>query len=137
MLLDEPTAHLDDLTEQIIADTVAELAAPPRSWWSRTARRCWPSPTAWSRCRPRPAADAPSPPAAPGAGARVRRRPGRAADRPAPSRRRPPSRTGRRAGRAPACWAGTVLGALASASGVALTATAGWLIVQASRTRRC
>lgn len=121
VLLDEPTAHLDELTEQIIADTVVELGrtsgvvvvthrpalvaladqvlvmAPPRG--HRTAA---PGGSAVASHRPvavRPATD-PTPAA------------------PAASRR--------------GLLASTVVGALASASGVALTATAGWLIVQAS-----
>ncbi|GAA2142873.1 thiol reductant ABC exporter subunit CydD [Nocardioides koreensis] len=119
VLLDEPSAHLDELTEQIIADAVVDLGrtsgvvvvthrpalveladqvlvmAPPRS------RR----------------GAAPALPDVP--------------DRPVPPRAttsEPPAPAATRRG----LLASTVVGALASAAGVALTATAGWLIVQAS-----
>ena len=121
VLLDEPSAHLDELTEQIIADAVVELGrtsgvvvvthrptlveladqvlvmAPPRS---------------------RRGAD-PADPAAPAApsGPHALPRP-TASDAPTATRR--------------GLLASTAVGALASAAGVALTATAGWLIVQAS-----
>lgn len=117
VLLDEPTAHLDELTEQVIADTVVELGrtsavvvvahrpalvaladhvvalAPPRV--AVSSPRTTPPGRGTAHRSPTPAAD----------------------DEPAP-------RLG--------LGASTVLGALASLAGVALTATAGWLIVQAS-----
>jgi ATP-binding cassette subfamily C protein CydCD len=112
-LLDEPTAHLDDLTEQVIADTIAGLGR--RSGVIVVAHR--PRLVALADRRLELAASPPAPapatrsvaPAAPVAADVA------------------PGGTGRRtvAGAA-------VIGALASASGVALTATAGWLIVQAS-----
>jgi len=125
VLLDEPTAHLDDLTEQIIADTVVELGrtsgvivvthrpalvevadqvlvmAPPRTKGPLARRPAE---------REHPVPDR-APPAGPT---------GLAQDSPV----EPATRSG--------LLASTVVGALASASGVALTATAGWLIVQAS-----
>ena len=119
VLLDEPTAHLDELTEQIIADTVVELGrtsgvvvvthrpllveladqvlvmAPPRV--RRSASLVTPG--------------------------------GGTGDRPAiPSAAPEPAPTASRRG----LLGSTLVGALASASGVALTATAGWLIVKAS-----
>ena len=128
MLLDEPTAHLDALTEQVIADTLVELGRDQRrSSWSPTGRP-------WS-----PLADQVAGPAA-GRSRPAARRPG---CRPRVARRR---RSGRPADDRRAAyrrgaawrWPRTLLGALASASGVALTATAGWLIVQASdAARRC
>ena len=124
VLLDEPSAHLDELTEQIIADAVVELGrtsgvvvvthrptlveladqvlvmAPPRS--RRGADSADPA--------------APAAPAAP-SGPHALPRP-TASDAPTATRR--------------GLLASTAVGALASAAGVALTATAGWLIVQAS-----
>ena len=115
VLLDEPTAHLDALTEQVIADTLVELGrdravvvvahrpalvaladhvVQPR----RHRRRCP------SARRDRRAGE----PAVVGRSARGSS-PARSRWAPAPS-----------------------LGALASAVRVALTATSGWLIVQAS-----
>ena len=116
VLLDEPTAHLDDRTERVIVETVRELGRTPRRRRRRApARAGRSSPTGSSRSRmprgrrcPRPCPAPPSPPASPAA-RRARRRPTRPG-----SPYRP------------------LLGGLASASGVALTATAGWLIVQAS-----
>ena len=113
VLLDEPTAHLDDLTEQVVADVVAELGR--RSAVIVVAHRpalvaladhvvALTTPTT----RPVPVAE-PTAQLAPA--------PNLPAE-PTPDRRLLP--------------AATVVGALASASGVALTATAGWLIVQAS-----
>ena len=125
VLLDEPTAHLDDLTEQIIADTVVELGRTSgvivvthRPALVELADQVLVMAT------PRPASVA------------ARRPDDRA--RPVPDRSEPPEPLGPTSGRpeAPASRSGllasTVIGALASASGVALTATAGWLIVQAS-----
>lgn len=112
VLLDEPTAHLDPLTERIVADTVQELGrtravvvVAHRPALIELADRV-------VRITPAPAAP-PAPAAAP-----------------SPARRatlEPAPETARRGLAVP-----TLLGGLASASGVALTATAGWLIVQAS-----
>ena len=41
MILDEPTAHLDALTEHVVADTLVELPATARSW-------SWPTGRPWS-----------------------------------------------------------------------------------------
>lgn len=117
VLLDEPTAHLDDLTEQVIADTIVALSR--RRGVVVVAHR------------PRlvDAADRVIDLAAPAVTAAPVRRPTvvRAAPLPAGPEPSVPGRAERRG-----LLGATVLGALASASGVALTATAGWLIVQAS-----
>ncbi|MGZ6754323.1 MAG: thiol reductant ABC exporter subunit CydD, partial [Nocardioides sp.] len=114
VLLDEPTAHLDELTERVVADTLVELA--------RTrgvvvvAHR-----PALVALADRVVALAP-PAAAPRAGgdhaAYVS-----GVGVPPPAEPEAPAR---------GLLLPTLLGGLASASGVALTATAGWLIVQAS-----
>lgn len=116
VLLDEPTAHLDALTEQIVADTVVELgrtravlvvAHRPAIVRLADAELVLPS------ARPAPRVVLPP---APGPTPRV----AVPAEHPAPPE--PPR----------SLVLSVVLGALAAASGVALTATAGWLIVQAS-----
>lgn len=117
VLLDEPTAHLDDLTEQVIADTIVALG-----------RRCSVVVVAH---RPRLVALADRvielPPPPPSALAPTPARPLRASPPvEEPTDVVPP--TGARR----TLVGAAVIGALASASGVALTATAGWLIVQAS-----
>ncbi|HJQ03845.1 MAG TPA: thiol reductant ABC exporter subunit CydD [Nocardioides sp.] len=118
VLLDEPTAHLDDLTEQVIADTLAALgrrcavvvvAHRPRLVELATTRIELPGPPPTERV---------GAPRATEHGVGCAGLP----DVPAPTRDR---------GRSALAGA-AVIGALASASGVALTATAGWLIVQAS-----
>ncbi|MFW6870330.1 thiol reductant ABC exporter subunit CydD [Nocardioides sp. CPCC 206347] len=125
VLLDEPTAHLDQLTEQVIADTIVALGR--RSGVIVVAHQ----PRLVALADHRIALPAPAPVLA---GAPVAR--AVSADMPASSVS-PPS--GLPTGTIPPLheertrFAGaTILGALASASGVALTATAGWLIVQAS-----
>lgn len=125
VLLDEPTAHLDDLTEQVIADTIVALGR--RSCVLVVAHRprlvdladlvvALPAPdgvAATGRVpHPTPAATRPSASAAAGA---------------VPAWEGADDASERRA-----LLGAVALGALASASGVALTATAGWLIVQAS-----
>lgn len=115
MLLDEPTAHLDEITERVITDTLVSLAE--RGAVVVVAHRTALSDVAENHiimgARPDRAV-APSSP--------------RSGDRLAPESSQaqlddlPDARFG----------LSTLLGALASASGVALTATAGWLIVQAS-----
>ena len=116
VLLDEPTAHLDEITEQVIADTVQDLGRShgvvvvahrralldlagtqvalhvPDPSVARTAPLVSPTPSSAVRTVPPPPA---------------------------------PQREG-------GLGFPALLGGLASASGVALTATAGWLIVQAS-----
>ncbi|HET6937347.1 MAG TPA: thiol reductant ABC exporter subunit CydD, partial [Nocardioides sp.] len=115
MLLDEPTAHLDELTEQVITDALVELGrrgavvvvAHKRALvdiadhrvelpapQARDSRIPIPHARSTAEVEPVPAADVVLPPAR--------------------------------------FAVSTLLSALASASGVALTATAGWLIVQAS-----
>ncbi|GAA1477662.1 hypothetical protein GCM10009623_21080 [Nocardioides aestuarii] len=113
VLLDEPTAHLDDLTEQVVADVVADLGR--RSAVVLVAHR--PALVELADHVVTLAAPAPVQPAVVTPSPRTA-----AAAEPwttAPGDRR-------------LLPAATVVGALASASGVALTATAGWLIVQAS-----
>lgn len=129
VLLDEPTAHLDDLTEQVIADTIVDLG--------RTS--------AVVVVAHRPAlvalADHLVELAAPSADrSAVDRQPPTTAERlrthrsPEPGRVRVPGTAEPADDPAPrgGLLVSTLLGALASLSGVALTATAGWLIVQAS-----
>jgi ATP-binding cassette subfamily C protein CydCD len=114
VLLDEPTAHLDDLTEQIIADTIVELGRT--AGVVVVAHR----PTLVALADHRIALETPelsNPPERP-----LRH-----------SAERPPTAGEPALPDRPVGFAvSTLLGALASASGVALTATAGWLIVQAS-----
>ena len=150
VLLDEPTAHLDPLTEQVVADTLVWLSAraavvvvahkpalvaladhvvtvpappvpvPPPAEGSEPQRR---SPGRSGACRDPRAGFRPAQPAAP---------PGRS------SLSRPPepvstsSTSGATRPRRGGLVGGAVLGALAAASGVALTATAGWLIARAA-----
>lgn len=115
VLLDEPTAHLDPGTEQVIADVVRELG--------RTS--------AVVVVAHRPALVAAAdrvvtlPAPAPYVAVRSTSSSRTAATRPVAPEVQPEAR--RRGLTLP-----TVLGGLASASGVALTATAGWLIVKAS-----
>ncbi|MDN4175387.1 thiol reductant ABC exporter subunit CydD [Nocardioides sp. SOB77] len=118
VLLDEPTAHLDELTEQVIVDTVAELGRT--SGVVVVAHR--PALLAVADHH----LEMSAPPAPPAAEVASRGRGGSAAG-PAPV-----AGTADEAEPAGSLWPATVIGALASASGVALTATAGWLIVQAS-----
>lgn len=119
VLLDEPTAHLDDLTEQVIADTILELGrdhgvvvVAHRPALVALADQVLPLDAPAGRATVAPAS--------------------RAADGPAPVRAQPAAQAADEAPARRGLLAGTLLGAVASASGVALTATAGWLIVQAS-----
>ena len=132
VLLDEPTAHLDELTEQVILDTVAELGRTSSvvvvahrpaivAIADTVLELAAPSPT------PTPTGHEERQPVPPGSGL-LTGRPGTtgpAADAEAMGDAEPATRS-------TSMWPSTLLGALASASGVALTATAGWLIVQAS-----
>lgn len=111
VLLDEPTAHLDPDTERVIAETVRDLGR--RSAVVVVAHR----PALVELADRVVTLPAPAPV--------VPVRPVSVAARPAPP---PDAAPGRRHGLA----LPTVLDGLASASGVALTATAGWLIVKAS-----
>src|SRR5262249_38756324 len=113
VLLDEPTAHLDPLTEHVVADTLVELArdravvvVAHRDALVRLADRVIEIPV------PRVEAPVAARPAA--------RRTTTAATM---TDEEPPARQ-------PRLVLPAVVGALASASGVALTATSGWLIVQ-------
>ncbi|WP_370195214.1 thiol reductant ABC exporter subunit CydD [Nocardioides sp.] len=119
VLLDEPTAHLDPVTTQVVADTLVALgrtravvvvAHDPAlvAVADREVRLARPV----ASHMPRPPRES-----GPPAGARA---PAQGHD----SERSAPRPTG--------LGLATVLGTLASLSGVALTATAGWLIVQAS-----
>ncbi|GAB3251298.1 thiol reductant ABC exporter subunit CydD [Nocardioides dilutus] len=113
MLLDEPTAHLDELTEQVITDTL--LALSRRGAVVVVAHR--PALVAVADHVLALPAPPPVPPQAVVPAATRTRRPEPTNTEPAPTI---------------GFGLATLLGGLASASGVALTATAGWLIVQAS-----
>lgn len=113
VLLDEPTAHLDALTEQVVADTVRELGQ------SRSVVVVAHRPALVALADEIVALPAPTVPEV-----RDATPTGAVAARPLEPDQGPERRRG--------LLGPTVLGGLASASGVALTATAGWLIVQAS-----
>jgi ATP-binding cassette subfamily C protein CydCD len=147
VLLDEPTAHLDAVTEQVVADTLTWLAA--RAAVVVVAHR--PSLVALADH----VVQVPAPPAVAAAeldrGAILVHDPRTDASEPDQSailaqtdQTVEPAQT-HRAAEAPASatepgsrrvrlrlWVGAALGALAAASGVALTATAGWLIAKAA-----
>lgn len=111
VLLDEPTAHLDPDTERVIAETVRDLGR--RSAVVVVAHR----PALVAMADRVVALPAPAP-VVPARAVSVAARPSPPPDA-APERRH-------------GLGLPTVLDGLASASGVALTATAGWLIVKAS-----
>lgn len=123
VLLDEPTAHLDEITERIVTETVLDLAReaavvvvahqPVLVELADVVLRM-PAPSGVPFAAPVPAGGVTAQPAV------------AAAPAAAPEE---PARTRSAAGRLRLAH---LLGGLASASGVALTATAGWLIVQAS-----
>ena len=121
VFMDEPTAHLDQLTELIIADTILELG--------RTSGVVVVAHDEAMLALGDQLLVLESPPSA---------MPVAAAAAPArrPIQRAVPAVSEEEGGSDPqppaTFWSSTVLAALASASGVALTATAGWLIVQAS-----
>jgi ATP-binding cassette, subfamily C, bacterial CydCD len=118
VLLDEPTAHLDPATERIIAETVVELGrtrgvvlvAHRASLVAVADRVAEIAPPAVVEPAAAPATARPGP-ARPEGRVEEPRGPGRAQGR---------------------LWTAAVLGGLSSASGVALTALAGWLIVRAA-----
>jgi ATP-binding cassette subfamily C protein CydCD len=127
VLLDEPTAHLDEETEQVVLDTLRWLGSRAsvvvvahRPAVVEAADHVLTVPHLAESSHPAPS----RPPSR-----RILRRPARrvvasCAD-PGGERPQDPT-TGRR------LVLGTALGALAAASGVALTATAGWLIARAA-----
>ncbi len=130
VLLDEPTAHLDPVTEQVIADTLVWLAA--RSAVVVVAHK----PTLVALADRVVTVPAPPAPAV------ETRAP--VVEHPAPVVEPVETRgvvsTSSTTGGVPTSstserlrlWGGAALGALAAASGVALTATAGWLIARAA-----
>ncbi|HEX3222603.1 MAG TPA: thiol reductant ABC exporter subunit CydD [Nocardioides sp.] len=116
VLLDEPTAHLDPLTEHVIADTLVELARD-RAVVVVAHRDSLVMLADHVVHLPEPRAELPP------------------EQRPVTTRRTTPVAAlpeDASAARRPRLLLPTLVGALASASGVALTATSGWLIVQAS-----
>lgn len=128
VVLDEPSAHLDEETEQVLLDTLADLArhhlvlvvAHREAVLAAadTVLRLAPLPPA-ATAEPTAADPATTSSRAPGA-ARAVVRGGADAEDDVDDRPRWGLRTA------------TLLGALSTASGVALTATAGWLITRAS-----
>ena len=121
VLLDEPTAHLDPLTEHVIADTLVELARE-RAVVVVAHRDSLVELADLVVHLPEPRVELPPeerPVGAPRAVPVVDLPEDDPADDAPAARRR-------------GLALPTLLGALASASGVALTATSGWLIVQAS-----
>ena len=115
VLLDEPTAHLDALTEHVVSDTLVELARD-RAVLVVAHRPALVGLAEHVVHLAASAAPVPETPAPVRAGAAARISP------------LTPSASYRR----PRLLLPTVVGGLASLSGVALTATSGWLIVQAS-----
>jgi ATP-binding cassette subfamily C protein CydCD len=116
VLLDEPTAHLDALTERVVADTLLELArdrgvvvVAHRETLVRLADHvvALPAPRAWAPTLPQEETGS------------------RASGVVAPDDTAAPPRH-------PRMVLPALVGMMASATGVALTATSGWLIVQAS-----
>jgi ATP-binding cassette subfamily C protein CydCD len=128
VLLDEPSAHLDEETERVLLDTLELLAR--RSLVVVVAHR--PAVLAAAdrvvELTPAPAARVAADRSAPAAGTAIRRR------LPAPAAV-VPAEAGQDVAEGRPRWGlrtATLLGALSTASGVALTATAGWLITRAS-----
>lgn len=119
VLLDEPTAHLDPLTEQVVADTVQELGL------TRAVVVVAHRPALVALADHVVALTPPEPRAGVHEAAGADAGAGAVARQPSPSEVAVEPRRGR-------LVLPTLVGGLASASGVALTATAGWLIVQAS-----
>jgi ATP-binding cassette subfamily C protein CydCD len=128
VLLDEPSAHLDEETEQVLLDTLALLAR--RSLVVVVAHR--PAVLAAAdrvvELAPVAAPTVAAGPTGPAAGPASRRH------LPAPAAV-VPAQAGKDGAEDRPRWGlrtATLLGALSTASGVALTATAGWLITRAS-----
>ncbi|WP_322921759.1 thiol reductant ABC exporter subunit CydD [Nocardioides renjunii] len=127
VLLDEPSAHLDDETEQVLLDTVARLART--SLVVVVAHRPAVLAAADRVVRLEPAAAVVEAAERTAAAAPV------ADPRPSASRPAPVPVDDAAEDAARPRWGmatATALGALSTASGVALTATAGWLITRAS-----
>ena len=122
VLLDEPTAHLDEETEQVVAETLVRLAV------DRAVVVVAHRPSLVALADHVVALPAPAPAPAPEHGP-IATRPSAATPVSTPASKgspEPAASPRRRLALA------TLLGALAAASGVALTATAGWLIVRAA-----
>lgn len=122
VLLDEPTAHLDEETEQVVAETLVRLAV------DRAVVVVAHRPSLVALADHVVALPAPAPAPAPEHGP-IATRPSAATPVSTPAIKgspEPAASPRRRLALA------TLLGALAAASGVALTATAGWLIVRAA-----
>ena len=122
VLLDEPTAHLDEETEQVVAETLVRLAV------DRAVVVVAHRPSLVALADHVVALPAPAPAPAPEHGP-IATRPSAATPVSTPAIKgspEPAASPPRRLALA------TLLGALAAASGVALTATAGWLIVRAA-----
>ncbi|WP_300677084.1 thiol reductant ABC exporter subunit CydD [Nocardioides sp.] len=151
VFLDEPTAHLDGVTESVIAQIVAELGrrssvvlVAHRPALVELADRVIPLVTPYAdtgrttQSRPTPTPSVTNPDLASGEpGSRTGQTRNSAVTNPDLGGGEPGSRGGSGAGRSGQThrkglgWS-WILEGLASASGVALTATAGWLIVRAS-----
>ena len=122
VLLDEPTAHLDEETEQVVAETLVRLAV------DRAVVVVAHRPSLVALADHVVVLPAPAPAPAPEHGP-IATRPSAATPVSTPAIKgspEPAASPRRRLALA------TLLGALAAASGVALTATAGWLIVRAA-----
>lgn len=135
VLLDEPSAHLDALTEDVVARTLTWLAerssvvvVAHRPRLVEIADRVVSVPTP---ATPTPAGPSPRPVARASTA-----RPASPAGERSPSPVAPSASAVVGPASSPhvrlRLWAGMLLGALAAASGVALTATAGWLIARAA-----
>ena len=122
VLLDEPTAHLDEETEQVVAETLVRLAV------DRAVVVVAHRPSLVALADHVVALPAPAPAPAPEHGP-IATRPSAAIPVSTPAIKGSPEPA---ASPRPRLALATLLGALAAASGVALTATAGWLIVRAA-----
>lgn len=127
VLLDEPTAHLDPVTEQVIVETVAELGrrhgvilvAHRRALVEHADRV-----VRLAALETLPEGEPEPEPAAEPGGPAPHRESGTTPVTPMPHGRVSSGRA--------RLWAAAMLGGLATVSGVALTALAGWLIVRAA-----
>ena len=134
VLLDEPTAHIAAGSRRMVLDVVRDLArrrlvvvATHDPLFLEVADHHWTLPAPDER-----PTEVPAPAAA--SDARSLPEPEGAADATAPltASEDEDSWWSRRLSRRQRLWLGAILGGLATASGVALTALSGWLIVQAS-----